>query len=79
MGGAISITYVLNYFYPKVNKLILLAAAAPSFIQREGYPCGFTRKEVNEILLQLYYNRPGVLADLGAEFFAAEHGMYFKE
>ncbi len=33
-----------------VEKLILLAAAAPSWTQREGYPYGLTRKYVDSLI-----------------------------
>ena len=42
MGGAVVIHYVTKYNAAHVSKLALFAAAAPSWIQREGFPYGLS-------------------------------------
>ena len=47
MGGAIAIRYMARHNGYRVGRLALLAAAAPSFTQRPGYPYGMTRQQVD--------------------------------
>ena len=70
MGGAISLRYMAKYDGNRVAKLALLAAAAPSFVQRSGYPYGMTVQQVDAFIAGIYHNRPQVLANFGGMFFA---------
>lgn len=72
MGGAIAIRYMARHAGHRVSKLALLAAAAPSFTRREGYPYGMTKAQVDEIIAQTYQNRPQMLTDFGSMFFASK-------
>jgi non-heme chloroperoxidase len=71
MGGPIVIRYVTRHRSFRVGKLALLAAAAPSFTKREGYPYGKTVKEVDDLIAQAYRNRPQMVTDFGQNFFAS--------
>src|SRR5687768_10149870 len=44
MGGAVVIHYVTKYNAAHVSKLALFAAAAPSWLQRPGFPYGLTEE-----------------------------------
>lgn len=69
MGGALVIRYMARHAGYGVAKLALLAAAAPSFTARPGYPYGMTVDQVNEFIMGLYQNRPKVLTTFGEMFF----------
>lgn len=51
-----------------VKKLILLGAAAPSFIQKTDFPYGLPSEEVNTIIQNTYRDRPNMLEDFGKKF-----------
>lgn len=72
MGGPIAIRYMARHSGYKVSKLALLAAAAPSFTKRKGYPFGMTKEEVNNLIMKTYKNRPQMLTDFGKMFFASK-------
>lgn len=58
MGGAIALRYMNNYQGYGVKQLILLAAAAPSWTRRPGYPYGVTREYADELIEQARTDRP---------------------
>ena len=58
MGGAIALRYMNIYQGYGVKQLILLAAAAPSWTQRPGYPYGLTRSYVDGLIEQVCTDRP---------------------
>lgn len=58
MGGAIALRYMHNYRGAGVKKLILLAAAAPSWTQRPDYPYGLTRDAVDSLIQLARTDRP---------------------
>lgn len=70
MGGAIAIRYMARHNGYRVARLALLAAAAPSFIQRPGYPYGMTRQQVDMFIANTQKNRPQVLETFSELFFA---------
>jgi non-heme chloroperoxidase len=78
MGGAIAIRYMSRYMGYKVNKLILAAAAAPSFSVRPGYPFGMPVENVNSLINKLYQDRPKALAEFGENFFSSPIHLEFK-
>lgn len=58
MGGAIVLRYMRLFKGTGVKRLILLAAAAPSWTQRPGYPYGLTREYVNKLICEASTDRP---------------------
>ena len=78
MGGAIAIRYMARHKGYRVANLALLAAAAPSFTQRPGFPYGMTKERVNGFINGLYNDRPQVLADFGNLFFGRPVTPGFK-
>lgn len=72
MGGAVVIRYMCRFQGYRVCRLVLAGAAAPSFIQRPGYPYGMTAEAVDELIGGLKKNRPQTVADFGENFFASE-------
>ena len=52
-----------------VSKLVLCAAAAPSLIERPGFPFGLKEDDVLQIIYNTYQDRPQMLADFGKMFF----------
>lgn len=58
MGGAIVLRYMRNYRGYGVRKLVLLAAAAPSWTQRPDFPYGLTREYVDQLIQLASTDRP---------------------
>lgn len=58
MGGAVCVRYMARHRGFKVNRLVLMGAACPSFVQRPGFPCGMTREQVDLLIAQAYADRP---------------------
>lgn len=79
MGGPIVIKYMSKYNNDRVSKLVLLAAAAPSFTQHPGYPYGMTKEQIDELLVQTYHDRPQMLTDFGKLFFGSNPSDSFEE
>lgn len=69
MGGPIAIRYLSNFKENRVQKLVLLGAAAPLFTQRDEYPHGLEKSGVDDIIANLKSDRPGMLKDFGGMFF----------
>jgi non-heme chloroperoxidase len=61
----------------KVNKLVLMGAAVPSFVQRPGYPYGMTTQQLDGIIADAYNNRPKMCAAFGRMCFAQNHGAEY--
>lgn len=78
MGGAIAIRYMARYAGYKVEKLALLAAAAPSFVQRPGFPYGQLPETVDSIIELAYKDRPQMVTEFGEMFFASEVTPSFR-
>jgi non-heme chloroperoxidase len=70
MGGAICTKYMARHKGYKVEKLILMGAACPSFVQRPGYPAGMTREQVDAMIAQCYSDRPLVCDSFSRMCFA---------
>jgi len=79
MGGAIAIRYMSLYHGYGVSKLILIGAAAPSFIRRPGYPYGMTREQVNELINSAYIDRPHMAEEFGKMHFAKPQSQSLKD
>ncbi len=71
MGGAIAVKYASMYKNFKLKKLALLAAAAPCFTQREDYPYGLTKEQVNDLIKKTYQDRPQMVYDFEKNLFAS--------
>lgn len=74
MGGAICMRYMARHYGYKVNKLVLMGAACPSFVQRPGYPHGMTTQELDRLISQAYNNRPQLCAQFSRMCFAGDPG-----
>src|SRR5687767_9283343 len=61
MGGAVVIHYVTKYKAAHVNKLALFAAAAPSWVQRPGFPYGLPEEEAASFIQLTRTDRPQVM------------------
>lgn len=68
-GGAIAVRYMARHGGYGVSKLALLAAAAPSLIQRPYFPHGLKKDDVVKIINDTYTDRPNMLRDFGNQFF----------
>lgn len=58
MGGAVALRYMHNFKEYGVKRLLLLAAAAPSWTQRPGYPYGLSLEYVNQLIALAKTDRP---------------------
>lgn len=63
MGGAIAAKYAAQYNDGRINKLILLGAACPSFVQRQGQPYGMTEQQVDVLISNVYTDKPRAFGD----------------
>ncbi len=83
MGGAIAVRYLSRFKGHGIQKLALLAAAAPSFTKRPDYPYGMTPQAVNALIERAYVDRPQMVADFGQKLFARPQSenlkTWFKE
>jgi non-heme chloroperoxidase len=70
MGGAVCVKYMDKYRGARVGKLILMAAAVPSFVQRPGFPYGMTREQVDALIAQCYQDRAQVCDQFARMCFA---------
>ncbi|QHJ69902.1 alpha/beta fold hydrolase [Planococcus halotolerans] len=77
MGGPIAIRYITKYGQQNINKLWLLAAAAPLFTQREDFKINLKTEEVDDIIKQLKEDRPAFLADFADMFFEQKKSPEF--
>ena len=72
MGGAVVTHYVTKYNAAHVSKLALFAAAAPSWIQREGFPYGLTKADADGVISATMTGRQDLIAGFGSAFPAKE-------
>ncbi len=72
MGGAVVTHYVTKYNSAHVSKLALFAAAAPSWIKRDGFPYGLTKEEADGVINATLTGRQDLIAGFGAGFPAKE-------
>ncbi|MBD2869939.1 alpha/beta fold hydrolase [Paenibacillus arenilitoris] len=79
VGGAISIRYMGRHGGHGVSKLILLAAAAPSFVQRLDFPYGLSKDDVDRLIEATENDRPKMLRDLNGMFFFRNIGEPFAD
>lgn len=69
VGGAISIRYMARHNGYGVSKLVLMAAAAPSFTKRRDFPYGLKKEQVDKIIEDTKSDRPKMLQGFGDMFF----------
>ena len=79
MGGAIVLRYMSLFKGFRVAKLALIAAAAPSFVQRPDYPYGMTAEDVNKLIDLSRRDRPQMAAEFGEMLFAKAHTLNLKD
>lgn len=75
MGGAVVIHYATKYKGAHISKLALFAAAAPSWIQRPGYPFGISEEGAASFVQATRTDRPNVLDSFDKAFAATEDGI----
>ncbi len=63
MGGAVVLRYMRLFRGQGVKKLILLAAAAPSWTEHPGFPYGLPRETVDTLIRQASADRPQLAYD----------------
>ena len=69
VGGAIALRYMSRHSGYGVSKLVLIAAAAPSFTKRPEFPYGLPKEDVNKLIQETYNDRPKMLQGFGDMFF----------
>jgi len=69
MGGAIAARYLCNYGSRRVKNLILMGAAAPTFIKTSENPCGMPIEQVDAMISQIYSDRPAVFESFSKKCF----------
>jgi len=79
MGGPISIRYASKYANDQLAQLILAGAAAPSFTQRDGYPYGMKKEDVNGLIYAIQNDRPAALSEFGSNFYYSQISEPLKE
>lgn len=75
MGGAVVTHYATKYKGAHISKLALFAAAAPSWVQRPGYPYGLPEEGAASFVQLTRTNRPQVIDDFDKVFAATEQGI----
>lgn len=68
-GGGIAVRYMARHQGYGVRKLALLAAAAPSLIERPNFPYGLPRQAVLDIIAGTETDRPAMLRNFGNMIF----------
>jgi pimeloyl-ACP methyl ester carboxylesterase len=75
MGGAVVIHYVTKYNAAHISKLALFAAAAPSWVQRPGFPYGLPEEGAASFIQLTRTDRPQVMDNFDKAFAATENGI----
>jgi non-heme chloroperoxidase len=75
MGGAAVLHYITKYNAAHVSKLALFGAAAPSWIQRPGYPYGLPQEGANAFIELTKTDRQQVLDDFDKAMPGKENGI----
>ncbi|MBT2583451.1 alpha/beta hydrolase [Planococcus sp. ISL-109] len=77
MGGPIAIRYLSKFGQDKVDKLLLMGAAAPLFTQRDDFKVGLKPEDVDGIIAEIEKDRPAFLAGFAEQFFEQKHSPQF--
>lgn len=75
MGGSIAMRYLARHKSERVSKVAFLAAAAPCFTQREGFPHGLTKEVCNQFIDLCKSDRAQLLVNFGKNFFHTEDSV----
>lgn len=67
MGGAVVLRYMRRFKGYGVKKLVLLAAAAPSWTQKPDFPYGLTKEYVDSLITLARTDRPQLAYDFSHE------------
>ncbi|MCL2696820.1 MAG: alpha/beta hydrolase [Oscillospiraceae bacterium] len=79
MGGAVALRYMRIFKGFGVNKLILLAAAAPCFTMSENFPYGIDKRDVDAMIEKASSDRPELCRNFVDEkLFARVHSNAIK-
>jgi non-heme chloroperoxidase len=70
MGGAIAMHYVATQKAAHIRKLVLISAAAPSFVQRPDFPFGTQPAEVDRMIKDCRTDRAKMLSRFGESCFS---------
>jgi len=70
LGGAVAVRYMARHAGHGIAKLLLVGAAAPSFVQREDFVLGTPPDKLDDMLLQAYSDRPSLVMQFGKIFTA---------
>lgn len=73
MGGAIALRYMRLFKGFAVSRLILLAAAAPCWVQRPDFPYGVSKESVEEMIVRARTDRPQLCKDFAQQLFFSQH------
>ncbi|MDG0811997.1 alpha/beta fold hydrolase [Cohnella rhizosphaerae] len=65
LGGAVAVRYMARHAGHGISRLLLVGAAAPSFVQREDFKHGTPPEKVEDMILQAYADRPALAAQFG--------------
>lgn len=77
MGGPIAIRYLTNYGQENVDKLWLMAPAAPLFTQRKDFKIGMKPIEMDALIKVIEADRPAFLAEYAHMFFGKPKSPQF--
>ncbi|CAI6014705.1 alpha/beta fold hydrolase [Cohnella sp. JJ-181] len=72
LGGAVAVRYMARHAGHGISNLLLIGAAAPSFVQREDFPYGTPTDKLDDMILQAYSDRPGLIAHFGKQLTASK-------
>lgn len=78
-GGAIAARYMGRHGGYGVSRLVLIAAAVPSLIQRPNFPYGIDKEMVLQIIEGTYNDRPQMLRNFGNMFFYKHISQAFSD
>ena len=73
LGGALAIRYMSRHAGHGISKLVLMGAAAPSFVQRNNFPFGAPEEQIENLLIAIHTDRPQMVTDFG-KLFTAKSG-----
>ncbi|SFL92974.1 Pimeloyl-ACP methyl ester carboxylesterase [Paenibacillus sp. 1_12] len=68
LGGAVAIRYMSRHAGHGIAKLLLMGAAAPSFIQRDHFPFGAPEEQIEKLMIATLADRPQMVADFSKTF-----------
>lgn len=79
MGGPIAIRYITKFGQDNIDKLLLMAAAAPLFTQRADFKHNMKPEGIDDIIQQIKEDRPAFLAQFADMFFEQKKSTEFLQ